>query len=293
MTRLIFAAMAVFGQLPLVVLHGLGWMLGSLLWAIPNGYRRMTVRQIDLCLRDRPAAERRRIARRSLIESAKAACEISAFWFGADWRLRRWLDDPAALEKFRREVLADGRGAIMLTPHQGAWEITSFFCGRSGPITALYKPQDSAADPVILRGRQRRAGVRLMPTDTKGVKAVLAALQRGEMAGILPDHDPPEGSGRFAPLFGMPAHTMDLVSKLAARGRVPVWYIVAERLSWGRGFRFHLLPAPDGIADAKHGTVALNAGLEECIRRWPQQYWWSYKRFRRRPEGSPDPYAGL
>jgi KDO2-lipid IV(A) lauroyltransferase len=292
MTTLILVAMTLVGQLPLPLLHGIGWLLGNLAWLIPNGYRRMTLRQIELCLPERSPAERRRIGRRSMIESFKAVCEISAFWFGARWRLRRWLDDPAAKARFA-DVLAGGRGAIMLTPHQGAWEITSLFCGQFGPITALFKPQDGPADPVILRGRQRLPGVKLVPTDQAGVKSVLAALRRGEMAGILPDHDPPEGSGKFAPLFGRPAHTMDLVPKLAARGGVPVWFIVAERLPWGRGFRFHLLPAAPGIDDTGRGAAVMNAGVEDCVRRWPEQYWWSYKRYRRRPPDSPDPYAGL
>jgi KDO2-lipid IV(A) lauroyltransferase len=146
------------------------------------------------------------------------------------------------------------------------------------------------ADPVSARGRGRLGGTPV-PTDGGGVKALLAALKRGELVGILPDHDPPEGAGKFAPLFGLPAHTMDLGPKLAARSGAPVNFIVAERLSWGRGFRFHVVPAPADIADAQTGAAAVNRGLETCIRRWPAQYWWSYKRFRRRPPGAPDPYA--
>jgi KDO2-lipid IV(A) lauroyltransferase len=289
---IIRAALTVLGQLPLPLLHAIGWLLGNLAWLIPNGYRKMTVRQLELCLPELKAAERQRIARASLIESLKAICEIPAIWYGPKWRVRRWIRDPVTLEVFRK-LLAGNRGAIWLTPHQGAWEIAGFFCAQAGPITLLYKPQDSAADEVILRGRSRLPRVSLVSTDGAGVKSLLAALRRHEMVGILPDHDPPEGSGKFAPLFGMPAHTMDLVPKLAARSGAPVWFIVAERLSWGRGFRFHALKAPDGVADPAQGAARVNAGLETCIRRWPEQYWWSYKRFRRRPPGTPDPYRNL
>jgi len=86
---------------------------------------------------------------------------------------------------------------------------------------------------------------------------------------------------------------MDLVGKLASRGGAPVWFVSAERLSWGRGFRFHLERAPHGIDDPELSPAALNQGVEACVTRLPEQYWWSYKRYRRRPPGAADPYVNL
>jgi len=293
MQTLLRWTLTVLGQAPLPLLHGMGWLLGSLLWLVPNRFRAITLRHLELCLPERPAAERAQIARRSLIESCKAVCEVPGFWFGPEWRLQRWIDDPEALRALHTAV-AGGKGAIMLTPHLGAWEIASFFCAQAGPITVLYKPQKGAADAVILRGRSRRPGVKPVPTSGGGVKALLGALRRGELVGILPDHDPPEESGtRFAPLFGIPANTMDLVGRLAARSGAPVWFITARRLSWGRGFRFQLERAPPGIDDAGNSAAVLNQGVEACVMRLPEQYWWSYKRYRRRPPGSSDPYLNL
>ncbi|MBX6420344.1 MAG: hypothetical protein QJR02_12940 [Sinobacteraceae bacterium] len=288
---LLHGALWLLGQLPLPLLHAFGWVLGHLLWLTPNEYRRITARHLDLCFPERSARERARIARRSLIESAKAVCEAPALWFGAERRLRRWLDDPAALRALRA-ACAGGRGAIWLTPHLGAWELAGFFVAQAGPLTVLYKPQKGAADAVIRRGRSRFPQIHPVPTTGGGVKALLGALRKGELIGILPDHDPPEESGsRYAPLFGIPANTMDLVSKLAAKSGAPVWFVIAERKSWGRGFRYHLRRAPSGIGDPQQGPAALNAGVEACISLLPEQYWWSYRRFRRRPPGDADLYA--
>ncbi|HZR34069.1 MAG TPA: lysophospholipid acyltransferase family protein [Nevskia sp.] len=290
-TTLLRWTLFALGQLPLPLLHGLGWLLGSLLWLVPNGMRAVTRRHLELCFPERSAAERARIGRRSMIESGKAVCESPALWFGSERRLRRWIGDAAALRTLQTAV-AGGRGAVMLTPHLGAWEIASFFCAQAGPITVLYKPQKGAFEALILRGRSR-LGVRPVPTSSGGVKALLGALRRGELVGLLPDHDPPDESGtRFAPLFGVPANTMDLAGRLAARG-APAWFVMAERLSWGRGYRFHLQRAPAGIDDPENGAAALNQGVEACVTRFPEQYWWSYKRYRRRPPGAADPYMNL
>lgn len=285
--------MTLVGWLPLPLLHGLGWLLGTLLWLVPNKLRAITRLHLARCLPELDAATRAAIARRSLAESAKAICEAPAIWFGPAARLRRWIVADAVAATLRA-AQAQGRGVILLTPHLGSWELCSFFCAQVAPITVLYKPQKGAADAVIRAGRGRWPGVTPVPTSGAGVKALLGALKRGELVGILPDHDPPEDSGTaFAPMFGLPAHTMGLVAKLAARSGAPVLFIAAERRPFARGFRFHLLPAPEGIADAARGPAALNAGVEACVRAWPAQYWWSYKRYRRQPPGAADFYAGL
>lgn len=277
------------GYWPLPLLHALGVVAGLLLWWLPNGLRAVTLRHMELCLPRFTPEQRRRIARRSLIESMKALAEAPAIWFGPDWRLQRWLGS-AEEKRALRSTIASANGIILLTPHLGAWELTCQFAAQFGPMTLLYKPQKGALDALIQQGRTRNPNARPMPTSTRGVKALLAALGRGETVGLLPDHDPPEGSGRFAPLFGIPAHSMDLVGKLSARTGAPVWFVLAERRSWARGFRFHLIRAPDGIADAGSSAAALNQGVEACVMRLPEQYWWSYQRYRRRPPGAKSLY---
>ena len=283
MRFLLRGLLVALGYLPLVVVHGLASVVGGLLWILPNTRKRVALRHLDLCLPELPQVERREIARRSLGHFLKAVLESPAIWFGPEPRLRQWLDDPEAAAKLR--ALAGERGTIVLCPHIGSWELAGMFCASVGRITSLYKPQKGAIDALIVEGRSR-LGANLVPTTGAGVKALLQALRDGEMIGVLPDQDPPRGSGVFAPLFGIPAHTTELVSKLAARTQAPVCFCYAERLDWGRGFRFHVktLMGP-GIADAAEGAAALNRGIESVLTHLPEQYWWSYKRFRRRPEG--------
>ena len=281
--------MRVLGAAPLWLLHALGSGIGNLLWYIPSKPRRLTLWHVERCLPELPAAERERIARASLRHMFKAITEAPAFWFGPRRRLDRWLADETAMRQLA-ELRAQDRGVIWLCPHLGAWELSGLFCSAGGPMTSLYKPQkDATVDRIMYDGRTR-LGAQLVPTDGGGVKALLTALKRKEMIGILPDHDPPKGSGVFAPLFGMTAHTTELVSKLAARSGAPVWFCLAERLPWGRGYRFHLTPAPAEVADPVHGVAALNRGVEEVVRRMPEQYWWAYERYRHQPDGQPNPY---
>ncbi len=280
--------MRLLGGMPLAIARLVGWLLGLVLIAIPNKFREISDLHLARCLPQTTPESRRKILRDSLFASAHAVTEAPAIWFGSLRRRKRWINtSPDQLAKIR-QAHASGRGVILLTPHQGAWELASFFCAQVAALTVLYKPQKGNADALLRRGRARGAEITPVPTSGKGVKALLTALKAGEMVGILPDHDPPEASGTlFAPMFGIQTNTMDLVAKLAARTGAPVLYVVAERLPWTQGFRFHVLEASAEIADPLRGPAAMNAGIEQCIRMLPGQYWWSYRRFRRRPQGEP------
>ncbi|MEM7588455.1 MAG: hypothetical protein AAF560_34020, partial [Acidobacteriota bacterium] len=67
-----------------------------------------------------------------------------------------------------------------------------------------------------------------------------------------------------------------------------------QRQPSGR-FRVRFVEAPDGMADACEIQAAtqLNAGVEACVRQCPEQYLWTYKRFKTAPPGEPTPYRVL
>ena len=63
MQTLLRWTLIVLGQAPLPLLHGLGWLLGSLLWLTPNGFRAVTRRHLELCFPERSPVEREHIVR--------------------------------------------------------------------------------------------------------------------------------------------------------------------------------------------------------------------------------------
>jgi KDO2-lipid IV(A) lauroyltransferase len=166
------------------------------------------------------------------------------------------------------------------------------FVSQRYPITCLYRPPNVLEmDAVYTRARER-FGAKLVPADATGVRALHRALHDGAVGGILPDQDPGRGSGIFVPYFGVAANTSVLPVRLASKLRLPVLFIWAERLPRAAGFRIHIERAADdlGDPDPERATTALNREVERLVRRLPEQYLWSYKRFRYRPPGEPSPY---
>ena len=277
-------------RLPFGFSQGLGWLLGTLLRYLPNKQRRNALINLRLCHPDWEEAKVRRFRDRALREEAKTFVEIAYLLLRPAPRVLSLIRETQGLELLEKPA---GQGLIVLSPHLGAWEMAGLFLSTRGPTTTLYKPQPLADE--LVRQARGRAGAHLVPTDQTGIRHLLQGLRRGEFLGILPDQEPKEDKGCvFAPFFGVPALTMLLVNRLARRTGAAVVFLFARRLPWGRGFALHCLPAPPGVdsADEVEAAAALNQGVEACVALCPEQYVWSYKRFRTRPGGEPHPYHG-
>lgn len=276
----------------LPVNHFYGACIGRMLWWFDGHTKRISRVNLKIAFPDRSQAEREQLLKSNLIELGKTVTELGPVWNGSPRRIRRLVADVRGAHHVEN-ALAAGRGVIMLSPHIGAWELMGLYLSLEYGITSLYRPPKLTSAERFSREVRERFGANLVPTDVKGVGALRRALSRNEMIGILPDQDPGESGGYFAPFFGRSARTMLLVSRLAAKADCPVVISFAERLPWGRGYRIHFIPADPCIAsqDPDVAAAALNADVELVIRLNPAQYQWSYKRYKSVPAGEVCPYS--
>jgi KDO2-lipid IV(A) lauroyltransferase len=120
-----------------------------------------------------------------------------------------------------------------------------------------------------------------VPTTLSGVRQMIKALRQGRGVGLLPDQVPPEGMGQWAPFFGRPAYTMTLAARLALQTGCELRMVWCERLPHGRGFRLHCRELAAPLASTLEDAVAqINGEMERLIRECPQQYLWSYARYK-------------
>jgi KDO2-lipid IV(A) lauroyltransferase len=289
--RLAIGVLQLLAVLPLPLVHLLGSLLGGLYVLVPNKQRRNALINIRLCLPELSPKNQLALRNAAMHEFAKTYLEIAALWLRPPGRVLALVKQVSGGELLRRE--GNGQGILVLSPHLGAWELAGLYLSAQGPVTSMYRPQ-GLFEELILNARER-AGARLVPTDAGGIRCILSALQSGEYVGILPDQEPKSDKAAvFAPLFGVPAYTMLLVNRLARKTGARVLFMFAQRLPRGRGFHIRCLPAPPEVvsADPVAAASALNEGIAACVRLCPEQYHWTYKRFRRRPPGMPKLYTG-
>lgn len=269
-------------KLPLRWLHSIGRTLGTVVYLLPGRYRRRLQTNAAYAGHSDKTFARR------------AAAETGAMIFETP---KVWLDPMTCLAKCHSNdedvitaALNEGKGILYLTPHLGCFEITARALIKHGPITVMFRPPRQAfMEPAMVASRDM-PGLHAVPASVRGIREFMRALKRGEAIGMLPDQVPSSGDGIWAPFFGQPAYTMTLAAKLTLQSKVPVVLTAGERLPRGKGWRIHYmrLAIPDNPS-LENTVFAINEAMEQLIQRFPEQYLWSYNRYKIPPEAPAIP----
>lgn len=290
-TNLTRFGLRAFSLMPLRVNHAIGSAFGWFVNLVPNRQSRFIDRNLSLCYPSLNPAERALMVRSNMIETGKNLTELGIFWHWPKVRIKNLV-----IEESNRHLLDDAlarnRGVIIAAPHSGAWELIGMRLTCDTPMHFLYRPnKKSHLNQLILSARERFGG-KCYPITARGLSSLVRALKKGGIIGILPDQEPGDDHGVFAPFFDVPAYTMTFLSGLARKTGSPVVFAVMERLPSASGYRLHYLPADDDIAnrDPEIAGAALNRCVEQCVEIAPTQYMWNYRRFRKRPENGDPVY---
>lgn len=181
-----------------------------------------------------------------------------------------------------------GKSAIVVTGHCGNWELAGHMLAVLGyPCVALARPIDNPlVNQYLLKVREAR-GTRIV-TKWGATPILQETLASGGRVGFIADQN--AGTrGMFVPFFGRLASSYKSIGLLAMRYRVPI--IVAGVMRIGEQFRFRVYcedsfgpedwdAQPDPLF---YITARFNRGLENMIRKHPEQYLWLHRRWKSRP----------
>jgi KDO2-lipid IV(A) lauroyltransferase len=268
-------------RLPLPLMQRLGAVLGWLVWWLSLGYRRnfkANVHAAGVAWRD---------ARPAVAAIGAMVAELPWVWMRPHETKLDGLMKWDGAEHFEAAMQA-GKGAIIMSPHLGSWEIgaqaiAEKFGSTYGPMVALFRPARKAwLEPLVANARTRPY-LDSAPTSLAGVRTLIRALRNGGYTAILPDQVPPLGQGVWAPFFGRDVYTMTLLAKLAQQTGAQVIMTWCERLPAGQGFCMHMRPfdAPemkDTNVSPEVAAAAVNRGVESMVLDAPGQYLWGYAR---------------
>lgn len=193
---------------------------------------------------------------------------------GQDYvRARIVVETPDAVER----VFESGRSVVFVGAHFGSIELPGvYLAARTGrrPVA----PMETLADPELQRYfvRTRGAiGVRIV-TLRAARRELLAALKRGDPAGIIADRDISKG-GIPVPLFGSPAQLPIGPALLALEADATICVAGVRRTTPGRyagGIEEVAVPADGTRRERINATLAaLAAAFERMIATAPEQWW--------------------
>jgi KDO2-lipid IV(A) lauroyltransferase len=269
----------------------LGAILGWASAKTNNRIRHIVEVNLNICFPDKDQHWRSNLLNQSQKESGKTLLE--SLWL--------WRNSSRALAQLRGNIINEHllinandkqTGTIFVTPHFGSWEYAGLLTASRCNLMIMYAPPKlECLHEWSYRGRSS-TGAQLIETTSSNLKTLVNHLKNGGSIGILPDQVPTGNGGVYAPFFSRLAYTTTIVGKLASRFNCDIVFCHSlRRIDKTLRYDTYYYPAPKELyAHEEVSAKALNTYIETCIANAPEQYLWSYKRFKRPPSNLTNPY---
>ncbi|MFH1761664.1 MAG: lysophospholipid acyltransferase family protein [bacterium] len=184
-----------------------------------------------------------------------------------------------------KAALHKGRGAILVVPHFGGWEIQGYVFSRyfkGGSV--IYKPLKNPFLNKYLIRQRLKIGLQLI-LDKNALKAMFKNLKSGRIIGFLYDQNA-AGDGIPATFFGGTASTHSAPAAFALNMDCAVVPSYIIKLPGFRKYKaviqkpFPLVKSGNKEADLLDNTQKYNDFLEDLVREYPQHWLgWLHKRW--------------
>lgn len=198
--------------------------------------------------------------------------------------------EPVGYDILER-AFAQGRGVVLVAGHLGNWELSAAYMSARGlPIDAIAMHMANPLSDDFFRRTRERFGTRVI-FDDEAVRRIPRAFKDGRGVGFLSDQGAKGLASTFVPFFGRPARTPRGAAVFALRGDLPMVFLTAIRQP-DRRYQLHFEAVPLVRTGEKEHDVdatvrAYTQVLERYVRRFPEQYFWQHRRWRRQPPDTP------
>lgn len=198
---------------------------------------------------------------------------------------RHQVEGYVKLERFHvvREVLAQGRGMIVVIGHLGNWELIGLAVTLTGiPLHSLARPIENPWVDRYLNRFRTQTGQEII-SKYHALGSMVRVIQKNETLIIQIDQDA-RHSGVYVDFFGRPASTHRSPAVLALKYGTPI--VVAD-IYRENGYHYCVLSDPilpesfrNHADPVKALTQAYTEKFEECVARHPEQWFWVHDRWK-------------
>ncbi|TCB79897.1 lysophospholipid acyltransferase family protein [Acinetobacter sp. ANC 4173] len=267
--------------LPLSFLQRIALWTAYLLFHTNSSIKRITAINLRLAYPELNEQDLQKRLRLSIQSQCMTYIEFVKCWGMSpqyNFNLLKNIHGAELLEK----ALANQKGVIVVIPHFGCWELLNAWLNLYTQPMIMYKPDKiKGVNRYILNARQK-FNATLVPTDETGIRQIFKHLKQGGLTVVLPDHLPKASGGIYSHFFQQNTLSATLVSKMAAKTQCNVIGLSCIRNPELSSFDVYCTELPQTILskDLQQSVDSLNLAMQEMIQLAPEQYIWSYKRFR-------------
>ena len=261
--------------------RGLGWFYGSII----RYHRKDAIEALRRSLPEKSEAERRAILKTMYLNLGMNLVEDFRLTHITDEEMRRLIAWEG--EQNARDVLANGKGMIVLAAHLGNWDILCTIAPKFNyPATIITKKIKNEALNKFWMDSRSRFGLKFVPAHNS-YRQCLTALRKNEIVGFILDQNMINTEGVFVDFFGKPACTSPGLAYMAAQSGAAVVPVFIHRGPNGT-HTVKMLPAIPPPPDRKPDTISdytqrYTRIIENAVREHPDQWIWIHRRWRTQP----------
>ena len=275
----------ILSRMPKNYIFLMGRLLGTVAYTLLVPYRKIVRRNIAFAFPEWDSNRVRRHARNVFINLSITFFEICYFFLSGKEEILKNIQmkgDPKALK-----LLNNPKGTILISAHLGNWEMGPLFasCYLQYPlILVARKVRPRLLNKLVDKMRSRFGNTIL---DKKNALVpIKQSIRDGHVIGLLVDQGTTFAEGVETTFFGHKVTATPVVALLARRYRCPVIPAFCVREADGNLSALFSSPLPlkksdDFRADLTENTQIMINAIEDAIRKYPDQWFWFHKRWKR------------
>lgn len=272
----------------------MGWVgLRSL--ALSKGRARAVKANLSLCFPEASIEQREQWMRAYAKNAGFAAGEMAWIWFRSlkTIKARTVVEGESYLEQAK----ATHRPIIFLAPHTLFLEYGAFCVAQDVPCAGIFNTfKNPVVNWLVLRRRQKLTDHIIPRQSGKTIQTMIDLAKQNFAIYHLMDEDLGVKRSVFAPLFGTQKATLANMANIIQQTQALV-VPCSTRYEKTTDKMVVTLDAPIDLTPIQDDAVAvatrINMAYEVMIRRCREEYMWSLRLFRNRPEGdSREFYSG-
>ena len=286
---LAIGALALMAQLPGKLRLAFGAQVGRLFYLVNAKRRRIAHINLELCFPHWPLEKRRQVIREHFKIYGQAIVDLGMVSLSSEERLNAVIN----IEGFEnyRKVRNAGHAVIFLTPHLVGVDIAGTLLSRHLPVCTMMRDHKNPVLNNRLKANRKRFGLKLY-TRSQGLLPLVQNLKKKVSCYYIADEDFGVNSSIFVPFFGVPVATLNTLGRMARLTDAKVLpvrsYLDSKTGRYDITIEAPLenFPTDDSYTNARR----MNAIFENMIAAAPEQYLWTLRWFKSRPDNGTPPY---
>ncbi len=223
------------------------------------------------------------VIRRNFRNLGRLVIEVVKIYYGMGGSVLRNIE-LRGTENFTR-ALNRGKGVICITGHCGNWELMAVYLSMTlGRASIVARKQNNEyLDRFIVRTREKYGNHIIYKQGA--LRQILSCLKKKEAVAILMDQSVIKSEGIIIHFLGKNAYAMKTPAVIARKTGAAVVPLFIRRTEKG-----HIIEIQEEIALAAeedsdtaflHDTINFSKPIEEYIKKYPSEWLWIHRRWKR------------